>query len=1036
MIKGDSNHYQVHPGYVNPAHTADTSTVTGRDTTKTTEQLTNVESLLKAYPERHIGKFFNPGGLEEGVRALNAAKHVMLSTGFNVEEGMPETDGPPGLAALAHALIQTGKTVTFVTDSTNKRLVKACLDVLNPNAAKYCRFETFDIKPEHLSEAEAKATQYLDLREAEIKAEKKANQLLDTYKPDLVLTLELAGRGQSGVAKNMRGKAITGFNAMVDEVLNQANKKKITTVAVGDGGNEAGMGELKGIPNALDGTAMQARTQAGIQVTSWNSNLGGEALAAGVLAKHGMLDKLHTPEQQTAMIKAVTDGGGVDGVTRGSILGEESTDSLGRPVQTGVDGFHPEVHRGTLRMLKNIASTIPPDNGLVAKATAKNAPFQIAAFDSGAGGLVAAHNLANFIQYRSNHNARFICISDFGEAPYGAKSRPELIHLVGKGLKTAETVGVDVIAMACNTACTSFKSGPNDKEGLDLNKDFNLPVIDLIAITAEAIATHGGDKPVVLSTEATANDDMYEDRIKAAALTQGKNAGINESEIGMPEVVRVGAGDKADPGKDWASLINQMKHLSKNDADRKEFKEIIAKYVAKIPADSSSVWLCCTHYPAIKTEIENALKDRNLGHIDVIDPMEYQAEAIIKKFDEINALQTSEATSSKGKGTGKMPIDLSNRTRDTTPLVITSGKIAEATTAAKHLLKSPVGARVLSAKLTGESFNMSLIGPDMYQYDLKAPTVSSFDSDHSLWKVPGPGEKSQKTKLLKSGSDSSSGPSSSNESSDQDSDKAENVRIPSPHPQVPTQQPSREPPVATPPINLEDLQKKSLDQLVREIEEAEQDLKNLREQEPLVSKFELKDVMPEWSVLIRSPTLPRSEFREDSAIIDTSEPPSISTYLPESVSVQPPTSLTQSPSPLVELTPELGRSSFKPDPVEIKSSDVSTVSLSNRNDVQTTSALTDERFITKPEDDENPDTKSNGGIEDDASTTTTAGSSRQLENRFESVSKAFGNKITRGGKFKRHSSLLESFIAPPEKKSKDPDGSDGSGGSGGATLGT
>jgi glutamate racemase len=753
MVKIDS--YKVHSGYVDPAHKDSTSIFKSPQQKKTTEQMKNVENLLKSYPERQIGKFFNPGGLEQGVHALAAANHVMLSTGFNVEEGMPETDGPPGLAALANALIQTGKTVTFVTDSTNKPLVKACLDILNPNAAKFCRFETFDIKPEEVETAEGKAAQFLNLRETEIRAEKKAGQLLDTYNPDLVLTLELAGRGKTGVAKNMRGKAITGFNAMVDELLNQANKKKITTVAVGDGGNEAGMGGLKGVPKAMDGTQMQARTKAGIPVTSWNSNLGGEALAAGVLAKFDMLDKLHTPEQQTAMIQAVVDNGGVDGVTRGKILGEMSKDSAGRPVATGVDGFDPEVHRGTLRMLENISSTVPTDNGLIAKAAVKKAPFQIAAFDSGAGGLVAARNLAEFIKYRSNHNARFVCISDFGEAPYGAKTRPELIHLVGTGLKTAETVGVDVIAMACNTACTSFKSGPEDKEGLDIDKEFKVPVIDLISITAKAIARHGGDKPVVLSTEATARDDMYENRIKAAALAEGQADGKKESEINIPEVVRIGAGDSTDPneaGKDWATLINAVKHLSKNEEDRNEFKETIKKYVANIPADASSVWLCCTHYPAIKDEIEQALKDRGLGHIEVIDPMEYQAEAIIKMFDELEASEKSKsngkAKDSKGKGVRKNSTDRSNRTDDTKPLVITSGKLSEATNATKHLLQSQIGARILSAKLTGTKFSMDLIEPYLYNYELKSPSKNTFDSTHKLWGIPGPLDEETEPHLL------------------------------------------------------------------------------------------------------------------------------------------------------------------------------------------------------------------------------------------------------------------------------------------------
>jgi hypothetical protein len=293
-MKTVANQYNVHPGFVREEHKINNvSTRSPEDKAKATQQFNNVENLLKSYPERNVGKFFNPGGLEQGVHALAAAENVMLSTGFNVEEGMPETDGPPGLAALAHALILCGKTVTFVADSKNNELVRNCLAEFDKDAAERCKFEDFNVRPDaaHVPEnAEEQTTdQATKLRKAELKAEKKAQDLLDQHKPDVFLSLELNGRGDSGYAKNMRGKVITGWNSMSDEVLNQANAKGVTTIAVGDGGNEAGMGELDNIPNAMDGKPMQARTQAGIQVTSWNSNFGGEALAYGLLASYGKL---------------------------------------------------------------------------------------------------------------------------------------------------------------------------------------------------------------------------------------------------------------------------------------------------------------------------------------------------------------------------------------------------------------------------------------------------------------------------------------------------------------------------------------------------------------------------------------------------------------------------------------------------------------------------------------------------------------------------------------------------------------------------
>jgi glutamate racemase len=757
-MKTVANQYNVHPGFVREEHKINNvSTRSPEDKAKATQQFNNVENLLKSYPERNVGKFFNPGGLEQGVHALAAAENVMLSTGFNVEEGMPETDGPPGLAALAHALILCGKTVTFVADSKNNELVRDCLAELDKGAAERCKFEDFNVRPDAADVPENAEDQTIDqatkLREAELKAEKKAQDLLDQHKPDVFLSLELNGRGDSGYAKNMRGKVITGWNSMSDEVLNQANAKGVTTIAVGDGGNEAGMGGLHNIPNAMDGKPMQARTQAGIQVTSWNSNFGGEALAYGLLASYGKLrDKEdgngnivagagHTPEQQTAMIQAVLNGGGVDGVTRGKVLNEKSLDSLGRAVHTGVDGFTSTVHNGMLEVLRNISVSIPADQGLIDKAAAKQTeePFLVVAFDSSAGGLVAVKNVQDFVKYRSNHNVQFMILTDFGNAPYGSRERGDgslepgtLTNLVNNGLLLGQKLGAKSVVMACNTACVTFP---------DSLKDMHIPVINLIETTARSIAEFGGAKPVVLSTEATAKDDMYKNRIRQAALDQGRAAGKEDDDIQLPTVVRVGAGDrKNEPGKDWASCINSLMHLSQNPKNREEMERVIKKYVNEIPKDASSVWLCCTHYPAIKDLIEQEMVKQEKGNIKVIDPMEHQADALIKQMDAMveaskKGVEDSKKETEKEKEKeGAVDSGSKNTLWDDAlakglPIVITSGRIAEATNATKSLLAPEKGAAMIQTKFNGQEFTFAQIR-QRDTYHLKKSSQSSFDLGH------------------------------------------------------------------------------------------------------------------------------------------------------------------------------------------------------------------------------------------------------------------------------------------------------------------
>jgi glutamate racemase len=545
-----------------------------------------LDSLLTAFDGRKLSRFHVAGGAVAAAKALEKCDHVMLLTGFSVAENMPETDGPPGTAALGRSLQALGKVVTYVSDPANAPVLRAAVAALNPEAEKFARFEVFD--------------------EQHGRAKAAALALVDKIAPDAVVAIELPGRNAEGIRRNMRGADVNGFNGPVDQLLIEANKRGLTTVGVGDGGNEAGMGGLQGVPKALDGSTMATAVKAQHPVTAWNSNLGADAIGAVMLQRAGKLDSLHTPAQLGAAIEATLESGAVDGVTRKAVAGDRSDD--GESV-TGVDGFRIEVHGAMLDMLRNVAGGIAP--GIHARQTPKgDAPFLIAAFDSSNGGFVAAKNLAGFIEHRSNSDARFLILADHGEAPYGDKTPQQLQYLVGKGLKTAEQIGVDVIVMVCNTACTAF---PEAKDGI------RTPVIDLIATTSQAIAEHGGDRPSAFSTPATAKDPMYPDKVKAAS--QGKQ---NLKMVGV---------------ESWATLVNDLKHLADpGSADGKaairEVNREVKKYVAKVDPLSTSVWLCCTHYPALKPMIERAMRDRGLGHIPVIDPMEYQAAATTRQLDQ------------------------------------------------------------------------------------------------------------------------------------------------------------------------------------------------------------------------------------------------------------------------------------------------------------------------------------------------------------------------------------------------------------------
>ena len=137
---------------------------------------------------------------------------VLLTTGFYVA-GHAETDGPAGTLVLARALEKLGFTPVVVTDG-------------------YCR---------GFFEPEGLETVYMD-PDAGAEA---YQRLLDCRAPVGLISVERCGLNVEDDYANMRGVSIKAHSARVDLLFDLA-RGTIPTVGVGDGGNEIGMGNLRG----------------------------------------------------------------------------------------------------------------------------------------------------------------------------------------------------------------------------------------------------------------------------------------------------------------------------------------------------------------------------------------------------------------------------------------------------------------------------------------------------------------------------------------------------------------------------------------------------------------------------------------------------------------------------------------------------------------------------------------------------------------------------------------------------------------------
>jgi len=271
---------------------------------------------------RGIGAFFVAGGATAAAQALRKSRRVLLTTGFSVGPGMPETDGPPGTACLGRALRTLGAEVVYVTDAVAVPPLQAALKVLGEPAS----VEIF-----HVAHGAGGGPVAGGARET-------ARRLLAEHRPTHLVAIERPGRARDGQYRSARGRSLTEWNGALDELF-LAAPARMVTVGVGDGGNEVGMGTVRARVARAGGVFARIASVVKVKhlVVAGVSNWG----AYGIVAELGRLTGralLHTSEEEQAMVQACVDAGAVDGLTH-------------RPEPT-VDGLPLPVHIGMLELLR------------------------------------------------------------------------------------------------------------------------------------------------------------------------------------------------------------------------------------------------------------------------------------------------------------------------------------------------------------------------------------------------------------------------------------------------------------------------------------------------------------------------------------------------------------------------------------------------------------------------------------------------------------------------------------------------------------
>jgi hypothetical protein len=270
---------------------------------------------------------------------------VFFITGFLVRTQfspeIAETDGPPGIATLARAIhrLLGGIPVIIVEDSIATRVGRvleaagffmvpaekapeAAKPSLRPSQAAV--IQTFPVETSHPA--------------------REAVRLIERFSPKAVVSVERGGPNAKGVIHSSQGLDATACHARIDLLFKTASEidKGPLTIAVGDGGNEVGMGTIaedlrQWLPYGrkcqcpCEGGIIP-ETRADILVPASVSNWGASAIAAALALLVKDAGAGPNPDLERRLIRRCADVGFID--STGRI--EEAVDSMPAEVSESI----------------------------------------------------------------------------------------------------------------------------------------------------------------------------------------------------------------------------------------------------------------------------------------------------------------------------------------------------------------------------------------------------------------------------------------------------------------------------------------------------------------------------------------------------------------------------------------------------------------------------------------------------------------------------------------------------------------------------
>lgn len=249
---------------------------------------------------------------------------AVVATGFMIRRAMqPETDGLTGSAYLASVLARgLGLVPVLMCEQEAGRAACASFE-----AAGLSRISASSLS--EASEHPDGSYIYNPLPAGESAQGAicfaEAVGALDSLEPCLFLTVERAGMNEKGVAHTTFGMSLTDISAKMDLVMEKLASKHVPTFAVGDMGNELGMGKARTMVEEITpfgrrcncgcGGGVAAFREADFTMMGSVSDDACYCIGASLAEQLGRPELLPDPAIVEATLAASVRNGAVDGLT-------------------------------------------------------------------------------------------------------------------------------------------------------------------------------------------------------------------------------------------------------------------------------------------------------------------------------------------------------------------------------------------------------------------------------------------------------------------------------------------------------------------------------------------------------------------------------------------------------------------------------------------------------------------------------------------------------------------------------------------------